>query len=65
MHGVGMRFAVWAIPLDRSGLVRSVRLLEPNRVVVDPGATWFLELPQERAPPPPGSRLEARGPVLP
>lgn len=57
VHGMGMGGSLWAVGLDAGGAVVGVRRLDPGRVVWLAGATWVLELPIERRPPPVGLTL--------
>ncbi len=57
IHGFGLRGSLWAIALGPDLLVRSVGLLQRRGLVVDPAASWFLEIPCSWEPPVPGWRL--------
>jgi hypothetical protein len=57
VHGIGMREDLWAVGISSAGVVLTVKRLRAGSIAILPGATWVLELPLGRRPPPPGSAL--------
>jgi len=57
VHGCGLQDPLWAVALSSRFDVRAVAVLGRGGLIVDPGATWFLELPGRWEPPRPGWRL--------
>jgi hypothetical protein len=51
---------LWAISLDRFGVVGGVTLLRPGGFLADRHAVWIAEIPARRPPPEPGWPLTAR-----
>ena len=52
-----MRVALWAVALDEDLVVLRVERLMPGRIVFERRASWILELPMDREPPPLGAAL--------
>jgi hypothetical protein len=49
---------LWAIALDRRGVVGGVTLLQSGGLVADRHAAWFAEIARDRPPPVPGWMLK-------
>lgn len=57
VHGFWLGDPVWVVALDGSLVVIGVGVLARRRIVVFARASWILELPIGRRPPPVGARL--------
>ncbi len=58
VHGFGRRQALDVVGLDAAMRVISTRRLEPNRIIVMPGARMIIETPAGGVLPAPGDRVE-------
>jgi hypothetical protein len=57
VHTFGLRAPLGVVSLDDGLVVRRSAIVGPRRVVIDPGATWILELPVTRPLPGVGASL--------